>query len=325
MKLFRPLLAVLAVAAVFALVVADADARPRVSSGSRGSKTFSAPAPTATAPNTAAPINRTMTQPGAPGMNTAARAPAPAGGMFSGRGMLGGLAAGLLGAGLIGMLMGNGFLGGLAGFASIIGLLVQVALIGGVGFLLFRWWQRRSQPQTQTQPAYSGMPRDMAEQQAPRSALGGFGGLGGGAAAPASAAPVVEPLEIKPDDFDTFERLLGEVQTAYGREDLAALRTQLTPEMLSYYAEELSENASRGVVNQLGDVKLLQGDLSEAWREGDKEYASVAMRYSLTDRYVDRATGKAADGNEAPQEATEVWTFTRAHGGSWLVSAIQQA
>ena len=49
------------------------------------------------------------------------------------------------------------------------------------------------------------------------------------------------------------------------------------------------------------------------------------MRYSLIDRYVDRATGKSADGNDAPQEATEVWTFTRAHGGSWLVSAIQQA
>jgi predicted lipid-binding transport protein (Tim44 family) len=152
-----------------------------------------------------------------------------------------------------------------------------------------------------------------------RSALGGFGGLGGGAAAPAT-----EPLEIKHEDFDTFERLLGEIQTAYGREDLSSLRSRLTPEMLSYYAEELSENASRGVVNELSDVKLLQGDLAEAWREGEKEYASVAMRYSLKDRYVDRATGKAADGTDAPQEATEVWTFTRVPGGNWLLSAIQQ-
>ena len=326
MKLFRPLLAVLAVASVFALVIADADARPRVSAGSRGSKTFSAPPPTATAPNATAPINRTMTTPATPGAAASgARPPVaqPAGGMFGGaRGMLGGLAAGLLGAGLIGMLMGNGFMGGLAGLASIMGLLLQVALIGGVGFLLFRWWQRRSQPQTQ--PAFSGMPRQAAT-DAPqqRSALGGFGGFGGGAAP--AAEPVAEPIEIKPEDFDTFEKLLSDVQTAYGREDLAALKPQLTPEMLSYYAEELSENASRGVVNQISDVKLLQGDLAEAWREGDKEYASVAMRYALTDRYVDRATGKASDGNAAPQEATEVWTFTRAREGTWLLSAIQQA
>ena len=237
-------------------------------------------------------------------------------GGLTGRGLLGGLALGFLGAGLFGMLTGSGFLGGLAGMASIIGLLLQVALIGGVVFLVYRWWQRRSQPQ----PSYAGLPRQMADEPQQRSALGGFGGFGGGA-----AAPVVEPLEIKREDFDTFERLLGDVQTAYGREDLTALRAHLTPEMLSYYAEELSENASRGVVNQISDVKLLQGDLAEAWREGDKEYASVAMRYSLIDRYVDRATGRAADGNDAPQEATEVWTFTRAHGGSWLLSAIQQA
>ena len=317
MRFFRPLLAAMAVAAVFTMVIADADARPRVSAGSRGSKTFSAPPPTATAPNAAAPINRTMTQPGAPGTTqTAARPPvAQPGGLFSGgRGLLGGLAAGLLGAGLIGMLMGNGFLGGLAGLASVFGLLLQVALIGGIGFLLYRWWQRRSQPQS----AYAGMPREMTQEPQQRSALGGFGGSG-------SAAPAPEPLEIKGEDFDTFERLLGDVQTAYGREDLAGLRQHLTPEMLTYYAEELSENTSRGVVNEIKDVKLLQGDLAEAWREGDKEYASVAMRYSLVDRYVDRATGRVAEGNDAPQEATEVWTFTRAHGGSWLLSAIQQA
>jgi predicted lipid-binding transport protein (Tim44 family) len=312
MKLFRPLLAVLAVAAVFALVIGDADARPRSSMGSRGTKTFSAPPPTATAPNAAAPINRTMTQPGA--TSTAARPPVaqPAGGMF-GRGLLGGLAGGLLGAGLIGMLMGHGFLGGLAGFASILGLLLQIGLIAVVGMLIFRWWQRRQQPQA----AYAGMPRDMGVQ--PPAALGGFGGFGGG------AAPAVEPLEIKHEDFETFERLLGEIQTAYGREDLGNLRQYLTPEMVSYYAEELSENASRGVVNEISDVKLLQGDLSEAWREGEKEFASVAMRYSLKDRYVDRATGKAADGTDAPQEATEVWTFMRTRGGNWLLSAIQQA
>jgi predicted lipid-binding transport protein (Tim44 family) len=315
MNRFRWFFMLLAAAALVTMVVSDADARSRGSFGSRGSRTYSAPPPTATAPNAATPMNRSMTQPGQPGMNsTAARPPvAQPGGLFSGRGMLGGLAAGLLGAGLIGMLMGNGFLGGLAGFASFLGLLLQIGLIALIAFMAYRWWQRRSQPQ----PAYAGLPRQMDEPQ-PRSALGGFGGLGG------TATLASEPIEVKPEDFDTFERLLGEVQTAYGREDLAALRARLTPEMLSYFAEELSENASRGVVNELSDVKLLQGDLAEAWREGDKEYATVAMRYSLIDRYVDRASGRAADGNDQPQEATELWTFMRARSGSWLLSAIQQ-
>ncbi|MBV8835386.1 MAG: TIM44-like domain-containing protein [Alphaproteobacteria bacterium] len=314
MRLFRSFLSVLAVLAVFAMVAGDADARPRISAGSRGTRTYSAPAPTATAPNAANPINRSMTQPGQGGINTARPTTQP-GGLFGGfgRGLAGGLLGGLLGAGLFGMLFGGGFFSGIAGFASILGLLLQVGLIVMVGMLLYRWWQRRSQPQA----AYAGMAGGMGATNAPRSMLGGLG-LGG------NAAPASEPLQIARDDFDTFERMLGEIQTAYGREDLASLRTRVTPEMLSYYAEELSENASRGVVNQISDVKLLQGDLSEAWREGDKEYATVALRYSLIDRYVERATGRAADGTEAPQEATEVWTFTRVRGGTWLLSAIQQ-
>jgi predicted lipid-binding transport protein (Tim44 family) len=235
-------------------------------------------------------------------------------GGFFGRGLMGGLLGGLLGAGLIGMLMGNGFLGGLAGFASFLGLLLQVGLVVLVGMMAYRWWQRRSQPA----PAYAGVPNETASQ---RTALGGLGGFGlGGGAAPAS-----EPLEIKSDDFDKFERLLGEIQTAYGREDLGALRSRLTPEMLSYYSEELTDNASRGVINEISDVKLLQGDLAESWREGDRDYATVAMRYGLRDRFVDRTTGRAAEGTDQPQEATELWTFVRPRGGSWLLSAIQQS
>jgi predicted lipid-binding transport protein (Tim44 family) len=92
--------------------------------------------------------------------------------------------------------------------------------------------------------------------------------------------------------------------------------------MVSYFAEELASNASQGVINRVADVKLLQGDLAEAWREGDTDYATVAMRYSLDDQTVDRDSGRVVQGG--PGEATEVWTFMRKRGGHWLLSAIQQ-
>jgi predicted lipid-binding transport protein (Tim44 family) len=72
-------------------------------------------------------------------------------------------------------------------------------------------------------------------------------------------------------------------------------------------------------------VKLVQGDLSEAWREGNVEYATVAMTLSLVDRTLDRATGRLVEGSDQPIEVTELWTFMRSRGGSWLLSAIQQA
>jgi predicted lipid-binding transport protein (Tim44 family) len=126
-----------------------------------------------------------------------------------------------------------------------------------------------------------------------------------------------------PDDFNAFEKTLGEVQSAYSAEDLARLRRHVTPEMLSYFSEELSANASKDVVNRVSDVKLLQGDLAEAWREGDTDYATVAMRFSLNDETIERDSGRVLQGG--PDEATEVWTFMRVRGGHWLVSAIQQS
>jgi predicted lipid-binding transport protein (Tim44 family) len=150
-----------------------------------------------------------------------------------------------------------------------------------------------------------------------------YGGLGGGWSGGAAAPPAGEPLTIGRPDYDAFERLLGEIQAAYSAEDLAALRMKVTPEMLSYFSEQLSGNASRGLVNRIADVKLLQGDLAEAWREGGTEYATVAMKFALTDSMVERASGRVVEGG-GRSEITELWTFMRARGGDWLLSAIQQ-
>jgi predicted lipid-binding transport protein (Tim44 family) len=327
----KSLIAFLAVAATLAFVAVEAMAAPRMNSGSRGGRTYSAPPATQTAPNAARPIERSATTPARPtqpGAATPARPTTPAtqpGGFFSRGGLLGGLAAGFLGAGLIGMLMGNGFLSGMAGFASFLGLLLQIGLIAFLGFLAYRWWQRRSQPQ---QPAYAspGMNRDagMQPREQGGSFLNGYGAGANGYTNGQAANDMGEPIEVKPEDFDAFERTLGDVQKAYSEEDVAALRKLVTPEMLSYYAEELAANQSRGVINKLTDVKLLQGDLAEAWREGDDEYATVAMRYSQVDKLVDRNTGRVVEGVDTPDEGVEYWTFRRAQGGTWLVSAIQQ-
>jgi predicted lipid-binding transport protein (Tim44 family) len=131
------------------------------------------------------------------------------------------------------------------------------------------------------------------------------------------------PLAIAKSDYDDFEQLLGNIQAAYSAENLAALRAKVTPEMLSYFSEQLAGNASRGLVNRVTDVKLLQGDLAEVWREGSTDYATVAMKFALTDGMVDRASGRTVEGGERT-EVTELWTFMRARGGKWLLSAIQQ-
>jgi predicted lipid-binding transport protein (Tim44 family) len=169
------------------------------------------------------------------------------------------------------MLFGHGFLGGLGGIASQLGLMLQIGLVVIVGYLLWTWWQRRNQPALASGPAL----RDYN----PGSGRGPMG-FGGGSGVPAAKARAsgTDEVGLGPDDFNSFEKVLGEVQAAYSAEDLGRLRRLATPEMVSYFAEELASNASQGVINRVSDVKLVQGDLAEAWREGDTDYATVAMR-----------------------------------------------
>ena len=305
----RAIAVVLSLALPLILAVSSADARigGGMSSGSRGARTFSAPPSTSTAPGTAQPFNRTITQPGSPGLG----APAAAGGGFfngSGRGLLGGLAAGFLGAGLLGMLFGGGMFSGLDGLSSIFGLILQIGLIIIVVRLAMAWWQRRHAPAS----AYAGATPGATAGPGMFRTGSGFG-LGSGSA----------PLEIAPADYEAFERLLGEIQAAWSNEDVAKLHTLATPEMVSYFTRDLGANQARNEINKVSDLKLLQGDLAEAWREGDTDYASVAMRYALVDKTFDRATGRLVSGGE-PEEVTEVWTFARPRGANWELSAIQQ-
>lgn len=311
----------------FSMVAIDhAEARRGGSFGSRGTRTFQSAPPTNTAPAPTTPVERSMTP--NTGTNTAARQPQASPqrpGFMSGFGgsMLRGLALG----GLIGLLLGQGF-GGLAGM---FGFLLQALLIGGAIMLAIRFF--RSQSARGPAPAFAGAgtsgasgfenrsaaPRDMGN--APPFTIPGFGG-GSGVSTPADS----DEITLARTDLDSFQQLLTEVQEAFGREDHAALRRLVTPEMVSYLSEELADNAQKGIKNEVTDVNLLQADIAESWREGDRDYATAALRYESRDVTRERASGKVVDGNaDHPTETTELWTFTRQNGSDWKLSAIQQA
>jgi predicted lipid-binding transport protein (Tim44 family) len=96
--------------------------------------------------------------------------------------------------------------------------------------------------------------------------------------------------------------------------------------MLSYFSEQLSDQASRGVENRVEQVELLKGDVEEAWREDGFEYVTARLLFKAVDYTVRSGTGQVVEGDaNRPAEATEVWTFVRSQGGRWLLSAIQQA
>jgi len=297
--------------------VAEADAARRGGGfGSRGARTYQAPPPTKTAPNQAQPIQRSMTSP-QPGQSAAsparpgAQAPMPARkpGMFSNP-----LVRGLMLGGLIGLLLGHGFGAGMAGM---LGGILQIAVLALVGMLLFKLFTRRRQAAAPAAGNVSAF-RSPFEVEQPASA-----GPVGGAYTQADRGV---DFAVVPADREAFERLLREISEAFGREDYAAIRERTTPEIMGYLAEELGQNATRGVRNEVSDVVMLEGDVAEAWREGDTDYATAALRYSARDVMVDRTSGKVVEGDrETPLETLEHWTFVRARGEPWKLSAIQDA
>ena len=302
-----------ALALVLAPVLADAKPGGNSSSGSRGSRTYSAPPPTQTAPNTARPMERTATQPSGPQQAGGAARPGMPPQAQPQRSFMGALAGGLLMGGLIGMFLGGGLLGGAGGLGAMLGMLLQVALIGGLIWFAFRLFRRR-----QPSPAMAG-PVGYERQMEP-APMGGAAAAGGAYAAPA------REVQVTPQDYQAFEQSLIEVNAAWSRRDLKGLREFATPEMVGYFANDYRDLDARGWRNETRDVKLESGDLSEAWHEDGLDYATVAMRFSLLDASFEQASGKVVDGSTTErQTSTELWTFVRSGPEErWLLSAIQQ-
>ncbi|HEX3989918.1 MAG TPA: TIM44-like domain-containing protein [Acetobacteraceae bacterium] len=303
---------VLAAAAVVGLLLAPAMADARLgggsSMGSRGSMTFSAPPSTRTAPGYAAPMQRTLT----PNSPTPGYGSMPVYGQRSP--FASGLMGGLLGAGLFGLLFSGSFFGHGMGFGGFLGFLLQIFLIVMIGRFLWRRFMGG-------QSVFAGGPGLYARGGAPSGMMGGMPGAGPSPVRQSGGPPVA----ITQADFQEFEQLLQASQAAWSAGDLNALRGMATPEMVGYFSEQLSDLASRGVTNTVTDVRLESGDLAQAWAEAGREYATVAMRFSMIDVTRDSG-GRVVDGSVAERVlVTEVWTFVRARGGHWILSAIQQA
>src|SRR5216684_242491 len=267
--------------------------------GSRGTRTFDN--------NGAAPLSRSMTQ--TPSAATSPLAGAGAGAMggsfFQRHPFMSGLAGGFLGSMLFSSLGG-----GVGGLGHVFGGLLTVLIIGLLIFFVIRLFSGR-----------------------------GFSFAGGGGAMPrsvgAAAAPRAQQYRrhdttVGDADLNAFQSIHSAVQEAWGKADLGKLRQQMTPEMLSYFSEELTRNTSQGVQNIVSDVRLLKGEISESWEESDLQYATAYMQWSATD-YVARLDRSPSQPDylvsgdpKTPVESEEVWTFVRRRGGNWLLSAIQQ-
>ena len=289
------------------------------SQGSRGSRTFDN--------NGYKPIERSTTPQTAP---TPAARPAPAPAMppqtaaqpsfFQQHPILTGLAAGFAGSWIGHMLFGaNNSLAGQAGAEGAdagTGSMWPLILLLAFGALAVYYFTKMRRPSVATTgPAFE------------RSALAPE-------AAPFAAGPMAGTLQpgavVSSEDESKFRQMLVDVQAAWSKQDLDALKRLTTPEMLHYFSDALSENTSKEIENRVEDVGVQQADVRETWTEDSKDYATVLLRWTARDYTVSLTKrrgepGYLVDGDDQkPTDAAEAWTFMRYRGGKWLLSAIQQ-
>ena len=322
-SLMSKLLSGVVILAVLVMVVPDeawARAGGGMSSGSRGSRSFSSPSRTYSAP---APSPSTRPTP-APAPAPMAQ-PAPAGGFL--RSMAGGIVGGLLG----GMLFRSlGFAGGAGGADGAGGGgfgMMDLLLLAGIAYLIYWFVRRKRAAQEAPATAYaSQMVGDAYGSGAPTATLDAPGwqqdrdrGLG--------------HLRQMDPGFDeaAFRELCTDrffqIQAAWMRRDVDKLRPLLTEEMQGVFGKQIAAAKAKGQLNKLENITVRSVELTEAWQEQGQDYLTVRLLANLLDYTVDESTGTIVEGSDAtPVKFEEFWTWARPVGrNEWRLGAINQA
>ena len=289
------------------------------SGGSRGSRSYSSPASPSTTPSS--PSRTTTPAPASPASPAPVQQPAQRPGMFGG--LMGGLAGFALG-GLLGSMLFGGMGGG---FGGGIGLL-ELLLIGGAIFLVFRMLRGRAD--ARPEPAYAGA-------SAYGSADSSWSTSGGSAVM--EAPPGQSDLDrgighirgidatFDPVGFTEWAKgTFADVQAGIVKRDLSTVQDRLTPQEFGRLQAQCDELRGARRTNRIERVQIGRAEVTEAWQESGQDWVTVYFAVSLVDYTVDDSTGAVVEGATTPVDIQEYWTFTRPVGPKpWRLSAIQTA
>jgi predicted lipid-binding transport protein (Tim44 family) len=120
--------------------------------------------------------------------------------------------------------------------------------------------------------------------------------------------------------------IFREAQAAWAAQDIPAVRDRVTPEMYVELQAQRSRLRQTGRADRVERIEIT-AEITEAWQESGRDYATAYIDGSIVDYTVDEATHRLVDGSRtAPKDIEEFWTFTRPAGlNFWMLSAIRTA
>jgi predicted lipid-binding transport protein (Tim44 family) len=314
-------LTTIAMVALSALLWMSTDAWARVgggsSSGSRGSRSYSAPV--RPSPSPVSP-SRPAAPPPSPLQPTPQRSP---------WGGLGGMFGGLLLGGLIGSLlfggMGHGLFGGI-GF-------LEIAILTLVGYFIFRAMRAR-QPDMAVPSGYAS-PSGYGGSDWQPSSSSSYGS----SALMEAPAPTVDVdrgigyIRQMDPGFDatrfteTATDIFFKIQAAWTARSVQRIAELLTPEMQEALNKDCERLRAEHRINRLENIAVRQAAVTEAWQERGQDFVTVCFVANLLDYTTDESGSRVLEGDpNEPVKFEEFWTFVRPVGPNpWRLSAIQQS
>lgn len=290
----------------------------RSSTGSRGSRTYSAPR-TTTAPQPTSPAPSTppgtVTSP-TPGQPMPQAAP-----QYSfWRSMAGGMVGGLIGGMLFRSLgfAGDGTSGGGVG-------ILDIVLIGAILYFIYRFIRKRREQEAAAGAYNQG-------QSAGTATPGYTPPLGSPAAGDNDVERGISHVRQMDAGFDkkgftdACMDAFFQIQGAWANRDMSSAKSVLTDEMYGILSEDARKLKAEKKINRLENIAVRSVDITEAWQESGQDYITVKFYANLLDYTIDESTKQVLSGSRTePVKFEEYWTFTRPVGkNAWKLSAIQQ-
>ncbi|MBF0126274.1 MAG: Tim44 domain-containing protein [Magnetococcales bacterium] len=294
--------------------------------GSRGSKSFSTP-------RQATPRN--ATQPSPSHQQTASASPT---GSRWGSGLLGGIGGFMLG-GLLGSMLFGG-----AGESGGLGFL-EILLIGGALYWLFRWFKGRQagapvpesgnaafSPACGNQGAPATMPPVSNRISLNKSPLPHSFSMGGAGPVDEVSQGLSQIAGMDPG-FNEMQFLAGaksayqQIQSAWSDWSVERLRPLLTERMWDIIQSQARERQAAGRRDIVEKIRFDVAEISEAWQEAGENWLTVHFLVDMVEYETDVA-GRILNGTpDQSIKVEEYWTFCRPVGSpnpNWLLSAVQQ-
>ena len=117
-----------------------------------------------------------------------------------------------------------------------------------------------------------------------------------------------------------------DAQAAWTAQDIGPVRDRVTPEMYVELQAQCARLQNIGHADRVERIEIT-AEITEAWQESGRDYATAHIDGSIVDYTMDEATHSLIYGSRTvPRGIEEFWTFTRPAGlNFWMLSAIQRA